>query len=255
MSSLNSAARILQLLASRERNLTVTDVVEGLGMPKSSSSRLLKQMMDCGLLERDKRTLAYGPSLLMLELAHQVRAATPLLERMERAVQELAQETGHTGYISALDESGKHVVVLRVHHGAHPLRVVTSPGHRLPAFATSTGRALLARLDDEAIRARFSDDFDCASEGAPKTVSALIQQLERVRDRGWALALNEALPGVGSLSCAVSDPQAGQTLSFCLSFPVSLAQPELIDTLARRLVGHASSIGRAAGDSFWNAQS
>lgn len=252
MSILNSATDVFRLLVGSERALTVTDVCAGLGLPKSSSSRLLKQMMECGLLERDPNTLAYSPSLLMLEVGHQVRVSTPLLGRMETALRELAQETGHTGYISVLDESGRNVVVLRVLQGSHALRVVTWPGHRLPAFATSTGRALLARLDDEQIRARFPDKLECASEHAPKTVTELIARLHGVRSQGWATALSESLPGVGSLSCSISDPAIGETLAFCLSFPEPLAGPGALEALAARLTGHARTIGRAAADPFWN---
>jgi DNA-binding IclR family transcriptional regulator len=258
MSILESAARVFRLLADREGGLTVTDVVDSLGLPKSSSSRLLKQMMECGLLERDLRSLAYRPSLLMLEVAHKVHAHTPLLTRMEQALQALVDETGHTGYISVLDEGARHVVVVRALHGSHSLRVVTRPGHRLPAYATSTGRALLARLDDATVAARFHEPLEAPhllTPNAPRNVAALTALLHEVRERGWAYALDETLAGVGSVSATVHDPDSDETLAFCLSFPASLSQPGLADALAQRLVGHARSIGRAAGDSFWNTPS
>lgn len=254
MSVLNSATDVLQLLARTGRDLTVSDVVEGLGVPKSTASRVLKQMMECGLLERSARTLAYRPSLLILELSHQVRASTPLLGRMEEALQALVNETGHTGYISVLDESKRHVVVLRVHHGSHPLRVVTWPGHRSLAVAVSTGRALLARLPEADLEHLYGSGYPDVPERAPDTLPALRERLDHIRRHGWAAAQNEALPGVGSVSCSVADPESGETLAFCLSFPVPLDEPGFVDALARRLVGHARSIGRAAGDPFWNAQ-
>lgn len=239
-------------MARTHRSLTVTDVVDALGWPKSSASRLLKQMLECGLLERDMQTRAYRPALMILELSHQVRGATPMLTRMEQALQALVQETGHTGYISVLDDSGRDVIVLRVHHGTHPLRMVTWPGHRSPAAATSTGRSLLARSDDAALAERFAQAVQTTSPNAPQTRGELFARLAQVRRQGWSLALDEALPGVGSLSCSVSDPTSGETLAFCLSFPATLGQAEFLDALAQRLVGHAQAIGRAAGDPFWN---
>jgi DNA-binding IclR family transcriptional regulator len=252
MSILDSAANVLRLFARSECDLTVTDIVTGLNLPKSSASRLLKQMMECGLLERDAQTLAYRPALLLLEVSHQVRAATPLLRRMEQELEALVHESGHTGYISVLDETGTSVVVLRVHHGTHPLRVVTWPGHRSPAISTSTGRALLARLDDATVDARFAALVAKAAPRSPRDLASLQAGLARVRQEGWSLALNEALPGVGSLSCAVADPISGETLAFCLSFPSDPGQSGDIESLAQRLTGHARSIGRAIGDPFWN---
>src|SRR2546428_840419 len=146
MASLENAGVILRLINSLQRQVTVTDLVEHLAMPKSSASRLLKQMAEEGFLERDAITRAYGPALMVLEL------------------------------------------------------------------------------------------------------SALLDQ---VRGQRYASALNEALPGVGSVSCAVSDPATRERLAFCLSFPSADADATSIQALARDLVTEASSIGRLVGDPLW----
>jgi DNA-binding IclR family transcriptional regulator len=254
MSVLDNATRVLRVLAKHGGEVSVTDVVAHLQLPKSSSSRLLKQMLESGLLERDAATLKYRPALLLLEVAHQARGNTPLIRRMEQALESLVADTGHTGYISVLDESRRDVVVVRAFHGSHPLRVVTQPGYRLPAYASSTGRALLARLDDSAARQAHPAAIDPQATvlpHAPRDEAALAAQVHEVRMRGWAWALDESLTGVGSVSATVSDPQSGETLAFCLSFPASLNRPGFVDALAHRLVGYAASIGRAAGDTFW----
>jgi DNA-binding IclR family transcriptional regulator len=254
MSILDSATDVLKLLARSSRDLTVTDVVNELDVPKSTASRVLKHMTACGLLERDARTLAYRPSLLILELSHQVRASSSILDRMEDALQALVQETGHTGYISVLDETCRHVVVLRVRHGTQPLRVVTWPGHRSPAVAVSTGRTLLARLSDSALADLYADNYPVVPARAPRDLKALQARLDEVRRDGWSLAMDEALPGVGSISCSVADPESGETLAFCLSFPVPQDDPAFVQSLTQRLVGHARTIGRAARDEFWTAR-
>ncbi|AOB32161.1 hypothetical protein AKI39_17760 [Bordetella sp. H567] len=254
MSVLDNATRVLRVLAQHGGQVSVTEVVAQLGLPKSSSSRLLKQMLESGLLERDPATLRYRPALLLLEVAHQSRASTPLIRRMEQALESLVADTGHTGYISVLDDNRRDVVVVRAFPGSHLLRVVTQPGYRLPAYASSTGRALLARLDDAAARQAHpaaADPRAAVLPHAPRTLAALRAQLEQVRARGWAWALDESVTGVGSVSATVGDAQSGETLAFCLSFPASLNRPGFVDVLAHRLVGYAAAIGRAAGDSFW----
>ncbi|UUZ65686.1 helix-turn-helix domain-containing protein [Polaromonas sp. P1-6] len=50
MASLESAGVILRLINSLKRQVTVTDLVDHLSMPKSSASRLLKQMAEEGFL-------------------------------------------------------------------------------------------------------------------------------------------------------------------------------------------------------------
>lgn len=249
MASLESAGVILRLINTLQRQVTVTDLVEQLGMPKSSASRLLKQMADEGFLERDAVTRAYGPALMLLELSRLVRSTTQLFPLLQQALQGLCNTSGHTGYISVLD--GLDVLVLYVQSGSHPLRLMTQPGSRSPAWATSTGRALLALDSDAAVRQRFAGGLPKVSANAPATVRQLIARLDQVREQGYATAVNEALPGVGSVSCAVSDPATRERLAFCLSFPSATANASGIQALARNLVTEARGIGRLVGDPVW----
>jgi DNA-binding IclR family transcriptional regulator len=252
MGILENTASVFKLLTQLRNAVTVSDVVQHLGLPKSSASRLLKQMAERGLLERDAQSLAYRPSLMLLELAHTARVSTSLLELIDDALDMLCRQTGHTGYVSVLD--GRDVVVLRVHSGMHALRVVTYAGHRMGAPGTSTGRALLARETDDTLKKRFAGGIAPASGTAPLSVEDLLRRLAEVRQKGWALALDESLPGIGSVGCAVGDPQSGEAMAFCLTFPASMGDPAETARLAALLHEQASRLGRASGDPFWLAR-
>ncbi|KUY58982.1 hypothetical protein WS45_10730 [Burkholderia sp. RF2-non_BP3] len=250
MGSLENTSAIFQLLTRLRRAVTVSDVVQYLDMPKSSASRVLKQMAEQRLLERDPGTLAYGPALMLLELAHMVRASTPLLSMMDKALSGLCEQTGHTGYISVLDE--QEVVVLRVHPGIHPLRVVTFPGQRGPAWAGSTGRALLAREPDESVAHRFAGGLPATSSAAPDTVAELLRRIAETRRTGFSVALDESLPGIGAVGCAVGDPSSGESLAFSLTFPLTMSTPAEIERLAAMTREQASQLGRTVGDPYWS---
>jgi DNA-binding IclR family transcriptional regulator len=249
MASLESAGVILRLINALQRPVTVTDLVSHLGMPKSSSSRLLRQMSEQGFLERNPQTLAYGPALMVLELSRLVRSTTQLFPHLQGALQGLCVRSGHTGYLSVLD--GVDVLVLFVQSGSHPLRLMTHPGHRSPAWATSTGRALLALESDMAVRERFAAGLPAVADNAPADVDALIARLATIRSQRYATALDEALPGVGSVSCTVSDPHTCERLALCLSFPSASASAAHIEALALDLMTEASGVGRLVGDPLW----
>jgi DNA-binding IclR family transcriptional regulator len=249
MASLESAGVILRLINSLQRQVMVTDLVERLAMPKSSASRLLKQMAKEGFLERNATTRAYGPALMLLELSRLVRSTTQLFSLLQQALHALCSKSGYTGYISVLD--GLDVLVLFVQSGTQPLRLMTYPGHRLPAWATSTGRALLALESDDAIRQRFAAELPRVCANAPANVQELIARLDQVRSQRYASALNEALPGVGSVSCAVSDPATRERLAFCLSFPSADADALSTQALVQDLMTEAFGIGRLVSDPLW----
>ncbi|MDR5758614.1 IclR family transcriptional regulator C-terminal domain-containing protein [Caballeronia sp. LZ035] len=269
MSILDTATNVMRFMARHQREVWMIDLVDHLDMPKSSASRVLKQMTDCGLLERDKQSLAYRPSMLLLELSHLVRSASPLIVMCAQALETLGARFGHTGYISVLE--GNDVVVLRVQPGSLAFRATTHPGHRSASWATSTGRALLARESDQAIRARFASGLrggntpptaglantHAAPEDAyapargPATLDALLDEITVTRTRGYALAENEALYGVCSLGCAVADPSSGECLAFCLSLPAGTRDYAALAELGQALLDQAITIGRSLGDPFW----
>ncbi|MEX3978286.1 IclR family transcriptional regulator [Paraburkholderia sp. EG287A] len=272
MSILETATAVLRLMAREQREMSMTDLVDHLGMPKSSASRVLKQMTEAGLLERDRKSLAYRPSMLLLELSHLVRSTNSLIDMCAQALETLCARYGHTGYVSVLE--GNDVVVLRVRPGSHAFRAMTNAGHRSASWATSTGRALLSREADEQIRARFplglrqagTDVTDSAVEmttvqsgdsrsptRGPATLDALLDEIALTRTRGYALAQNEALYGVCSVGCAVADPSSGECVSFCLSFPAGAHDPAALAELGEAVRDEARMIGRALGDPFWSA--
>ena len=241
MSTLANVAEIYRLFLKKNEDLTVTMLVNELGMAKSSASRLLKQMAEHGLLERDRNRPSYHPSLLVLELSHLVRSKHPLPDMLLTAITELNRTTGMTCYISKIDEDAIRVVHALV--GEQVLQVFTYAGYRLPVTTTSTGKALLSRASSETLQ-RFLP-------AEPAGRDQLLQTLSTIRGQGWAASISEAMKGVASVSSAVYDPSTGEALALCLSIPVAQLQPDSIETMATTICQHTSKIGRAIGDPYW----
>lgn len=190
-----------------------------LGMPKSSASRLLRAMLQEGLLSRMANSPRYKVGNLLFEISQLYRLHSSLIEAVDDTMNAICRETGHTGYISILD--GADVLVIRMYQGSHALRVFTPLGQRAPAFATAVGRTLLARLSDESVRALHAEGIVAPSPNSPRSIDTLLAALNQIRRRGWAEANDEAIPGVGSISVSVADPETGETIAFCISYPAS----------------------------------
>ncbi len=92
-------------------------------------------------------------------------------------------------------------------------------GNRIVSFATANGKAWLATLDEAtALRIATADGLGGKSDRAdigPKALrsaAAFKRDLADVRKRGYALADEEAEPGVAALAVAVRCPATGRTL-------------------------------------------
>ena len=74
MTILSAAADVLRCFSSTRHDVTVTDLVTLLGMPKSNASRLLRSMRDEGLLETVGDSKRYRPSLLLNQVVRMLCA-------------------------------------------------------------------------------------------------------------------------------------------------------------------------------------
>ncbi|MDX5626549.1 MULTISPECIES: IclR family transcriptional regulator [unclassified Brenneria] len=248
MSILNTTAAILNLMSQLKRGITASDVITHLQLPKSTTSRVLKQLCETGFLSKDSHSSTYSPGLMLLEVAYLAHRTSSLTDDIEQALRALCLSTGHTGYLSVLD--GADILVLRVIPGRHALQVITHPGTRSPSWATSTGRSLLSRYSDPQLQAYFAETLAPESkEQIP--FDRLQEQLQTVKQQRWSSAINEAVSGTASISCSVKNPQSGEAIAFCLTFPASMANVQEIQQLAKQLTNAAMLIGKKYGDPYW----
>ena len=77
-------------------------------------------------------------------------------------------------------------------------------GTRFPAYATSMGRVLLARLNPAELDAHLTTlDFEGLTTHTITSRSALLQELVRVRDQGWAIVDQELEKGLRSIAVPI----------------------------------------------------
>jgi DNA-binding IclR family transcriptional regulator len=249
MNSVGNVARVLRLFTPERGVLSVTEVSQLLALPKSSSSRLLKAMAETGLLASTEAPSGYCVGNLIFETSRRHRANSTLSTLADDALARIAKATGHTGYVAILD--GTDVLGLRMRPGSKPLRVVTSPGDRLPAFCSSTGRAMLARLDDDAVRALYPAPLQPPSPNAPQSVEDLLLALAVVRDKGWSQATDESLPGVESLAVCVEDRESGERVAICISYSAAMISANEKSRIITLLMRAGWEVGTKFDDEYW----
>jgi len=251
MNSVDNVAKILRLFTPDRSVLSVTEVSQLLALPKSSTSRLLKAMAETGLLAAAAQGAGYSVGHLIFETSRRHRAHSTLSVIADEALARIVKATGHTGYIAMLDRT--EVLGLRMRPGSKPLRVVTSPGDRLPAFCSSTGRAMLARLDDAAVRALYPAPLQPPTPNAPHTIDDLLAALATVREKGWSQATDESLPGVESIAVCVEDRESGERISLCISYSAAMISANEKSRIVTLLMRAGCEVGMKFDDEHWAA--
>lgn len=249
MSTLANARDVLQLMVRLQRDLTVSEVAAELGAAKSSVSRTLTMMAGYGFLDRDPHTKAYRPGSLVIEASYRFRGSRNAVSLLEDEVSRLVDETGYTAYINLLDGGDSMVTHMRA-GTVGTLQAYTPVGTKGAAYASSMGRAILARLDDSHVAARVGDGFEVAGQ-APRTQRELLERLESVRTRGWELSRGEFVPNVAGISSAVLEPGTGQAFGIGIALPAHDLDDALANGFGTKVRDAAMRVGKKIGDSYW----
>jgi DNA-binding IclR family transcriptional regulator len=106
--------------------------------------------------------------------------------------------------IAILD--GTDVLYLGKYEGRQQIRLTANVGDRFPAVCTATGKALMALLPPAEVEHRFREKpsaFVHLTDKSIKSVKELMADLEKIRERGYAIDDEEATPGVVCFAAVV----------------------------------------------------
>lgn len=250
MSTLANAMEVLKLIVRLQHDVTVTDVAEKLCWPKSSVSRTLSKMAEHGFLERDPATRAYRPGKVVMEASYYFRTSRSTISLLEDELTLLVKDTGYTSYISLLDNTDTIVVQMRV-GSTDMLQAYTPIGTRSPAYASSMGRAILARLPDPKVMEIFDLHAGVEYGCAPRTGEDLLERLNTTRKQGWSLSFGEFVKNVAGISSAVADPDSGKIYGLGIALPSQDLTDDFIDSFSKRVRKAAMTVGQQIGDIYW----
>ena len=233
--SVKSAERVLDILEEAivaERGFTFMELTRTRNIPKSSLHALLEVLVRRQYLEMDAETRRYTLGIRALESGQAYLRNHGVIEVSRQEMEILVAEVNETAQLSRL--SGCENVYLARVDSSHALRLASETGRRLHAHSTGLGKALLAQLPPDEVRARFGDgSLPVYTPTTLPTVEALLVELERTRTRGFALDNQEYSPGVFCLAVPIFGAGERAELSLSVSVPVTRAsRKSLSRTLA-----------------------
>lgn len=143
-SASDRSLRLLSLLASEGRPLTLADLAAQLSLPKGTTHRICTQLMATGFIARDvdERSFVVGPALR--QLAFDTLNHGVLRGLRHEVLAELVKEVGETCNFTTLD--GARVLYLDRVEAHWPLRLSLDVGSHVPLHCTASGKLLLAYL-------------------------------------------------------------------------------------------------------------
>ena len=242
--TVKNALTLLNCFSRSTPVLSTSELARQLKLARTSVMRLLVTLEACGFVEKHPGGVGYRIGLRAFEVGTLFLAANPLSFLLLRALDELVAKTQCTAYFAILDKDD--IVILNYREGTLPIRFIWQVGDRLPLHTTALGKAMLAHMSAEEIESHIGNRQQLRGLTAKsiRTRSALDEEIERTRERGWGLAREESHAGLTAVGSAILDdgghPIASISIS-CLDYPPN---PERLKQFAMIVQNTARDVSR-----------
>jgi DNA-binding IclR family transcriptional regulator len=241
--SVDRAMRILEILA-RSGESGVTDIAAALEVHKSTAFRLVATLEQHRLVEQVEGRGKYRLGVGLLRLAGATSARLDVVQEARPLCKQLASTTGETVNLATL--SGNSALYLDQVAGSSALQSHNWVGQHIPLHATSNGKVLLAWLGGGELDRQLGK-LPTYTDRTVTSKAALRKELGRVREQGYAVAIDELEVGLTAISAPVRNAHGDVVCSMSVSGPTFRLKGDRVDELVPLLVEAADELSHRLG--------
>jgi DNA-binding IclR family transcriptional regulator len=245
LKSLRKAMRILECFSLQESRLSLTDIARKVGLPLSTTHRILATLRSVGLVEQEGDRDLYRLGLKLLELGSMVLANMEVHREALPFIEELSRESGETVHLGVFD--GSQVVSIEKMDSPHGLASNVTVGKGAPAYCTAVGKALLAFQPEPVVEHVSRKGLTRYTLRTITDPARLRKELEKIRTSGYAVDDEEHQPGVRCVAAPIRNFSGNVIASLSISGPASRITKEAIPSLAQRVREVAGKLSARLG--------
>jgi len=209
------ALDIIEFLGGKSE-ASFTEIFTGLGLPKSSAYQILNTLAKRGYVRHSGDSTKYSLGLRLFELGNQAATRVDIRTEAIPVLRDLMEKTTETCNLGVLD--GTEGVYLAKVEGTRPVRLNSWEGKRMHLHCTAMGKVLLAWQEPKELE-RLLDQLTLirSTESTITDRTKLKDNLELVRQRGWALDDQENEPHIRCLAAPVYNIKGGVSAAISIS--------------------------------------
>lgn len=245
---LRRAVHVLDVLRVAGDGLSIREVSAAVGLPKSTVQRLLRDLVSTELAARDAGTGRYrlGPRTLALGMAYQRRldVRTTALPHMVALRDEVDETVGLSVLI------GEELLHVEQAESRSALRATFQLGEPLPLWSGAPSRVLMMDLSpDDVRRIAGRRQRQRVTPANPLEPSTIVDAVRLAREEGHAMAFEETLSGVNTVSVPIEGP-AGIAAALSVTGPATrfdrTAMTDALSGMGRTAASIGAELGRVA---------
>ena len=236
----HAALSVMELVVTQGR-LGLGDLARELQLPKSTLHRICAILVDRGWALRDEQG-RYEPGVRAIGLGSRA-ANLPIVTGFRHAVADLMTHHDETVCLAVID--GDESVFIAIEETTQPVRLQTWVGRRAPAFASASGRVILAGRAPAAVAAEYGGRALVTPTGRRlQTIGELEAILARVRADGFAENHEETAAGLYTASVPIVNETGTVLAAMTMCVPTSRMYPGRRDGLLADLIAAGQALSR-----------
>ncbi|POR52973.1 IclR family transcriptional regulator [Paraburkholderia eburnea] len=219
---LERGLRILAEFSAREPVLGAPELSRRIGIPRTTTFRLLQTLEALGFIERANGDRQYRLSVAVLRLGFEYLSSLELTDFGTPVLERLRDATGLSTHLLIRDQ--RDVVFVAKAQTREPMfsSVKVHVGTRLPAHATVHGQVLMGDLSLVELRALYPEkQLERYTERTPATVADLYTRVREFAEQGYALSEASFETGISVVSAPVRDQSGSIVAALTATVPRS----------------------------------
>lgn len=212
------ALDVLTLLARNAEPLRASAIALELGLPRSTTYRLLSTLAVRGFVSNPPGSGGYALGATAYELGFAYQRQQPLQRAARRFILGLVERTRENAQLAVLQ--GKDSMYVLEERAPGRPSLVSAVGVRLPAELTASGLAMLAHLSSKQVSALYPHAavLTRRTEFGPTTVADLRRTLGEVRRQGYSSEQGTVTEGLSSIAVPLLDSDGRPLAAIALTF-------------------------------------
>lgn len=226
---------ILEFISKSENGYTMTEICKAIQAPKSSIFPILHTLVNRGFLSLNLADSKYYIDQMAFEVGSAYLERFHILDEVEKEMRNMVNVCTETCHLGKLDHGD--VLYLKKIDSPEAIRMISTVGHRLPAYGTGLGKALLADYEIAELKKLYPAGLQPLTPHTIVDFEELAAQLKKVQREGFSYECEESNQYIRCIGTPIR--QEGKIVAaLSIAVPVFRYSEEKAD-LIRHLLANA----------------
>ena len=244
LSAVERTMSILEAI-SKSGEVNLETLAKKTSLPKATLLRFLSSLASLGYVYRDDAD-RYHLTLKMFSIGSRSLKDLDLIKVAEPFARELSKELGETVHMGILEDD-QAIYVLK-EESYYTIRMYSRVGKAIPLYCTAIGKIFLSEMSEAELSDYFKNHtLRPFTAKSIRTEAALIEELKRIKERGWSIDDEEHEDNIMCLASPIRDNNGHVLAAISVSWPLFRFDRNNFEHEVKRIKEATAEISRIYG--------